>query len=39
MHSASESAAESDYLGLVEILSEIYSSSLCRDNEKVVLEK
>ena len=39
MHSASESAAESDYLGLVEILSEIYSSALYRDNEKVVLEK
>ena len=39
MHSASESAAESDYLGLVEILSEIYSSALHRDNEKVILEK
>ncbi len=39
MHSASESAAESDYLGLVDILTEIYSSRFSRDNERIDLVK
>lgn len=39
MHSASESAAESDYLGLVGILTELYSSRVSHENGKILLKK